>query len=211
VCFRCSTTNPLINNTAGGDCCVACGHPFIRSFTSFDHLPLVEFYVEDGISDDQAIDHIKQMPSSNKRQPKNGNRGGADIDKWQETDHGGGIQTMQMDDNGPPEDEDFLGNEEDLFTRQLMNFEGGGKYKPIRVDAKTMISMKKEEVFVVKSISPGVRSKFYRNMTPDIAVAMCISCEHFFHEEDFEFNYLQQEKCPASSCAGQRCKLFEWQ
>ena len=73
-----------------------------------------------------------------------------------------------------------------------------------------MISMKKEEVFVIKSLSPGVRSKFYRNMTPDIAVAMCMTCEHFFHEEDFEFIYLQEVKCPACSDPTQRCKLFEW-
>jgi intraflagellar transport protein 122 len=135
VCFRCSTTNPLINNTAGGDCCVACGHPFIRSFTSFDHLPLVEFFTDDEMSYEKAIDYIKQTPSSRKGKAAaaaaaaagggRGNRGGpggGDIDKWSETDHGGGIQTMQMGDEAP-EEEDFLGNEEDLFTRQLMNFE----------------------------------------------------------------------------------------
>ena len=50
VCFRCGATNPLINSTTGGDVCVACGHPFVRSWSSFDHLPLVEFVLEDGKS-----------------------------------------------------------------------------------------------------------------------------------------------------------------
>ena len=32
-CFRCQTTNPLLNQN--GDRCTACAHPFVRSFASF--------------------------------------------------------------------------------------------------------------------------------------------------------------------------------
>ena len=42
-CYRCSSTNPLVSNARGGDVCVNCGHPFIRSFATFDPLPLVQF------------------------------------------------------------------------------------------------------------------------------------------------------------------------
>lgn len=39
VCYRCSTSNPLLNTQ--GDFCINCGAPFIRSFITFEHLPLV--------------------------------------------------------------------------------------------------------------------------------------------------------------------------
>ena len=37
LCFRCQTINPLLNQN--GDKCIACGHPFIRSFVSFEGTP----------------------------------------------------------------------------------------------------------------------------------------------------------------------------
>ncbi|KAF5843203.1 intraflagellar transport protein [Dunaliella salina] len=52
VCYRCSTTNPLLNTQ--GDYCINCGAPFIRSFVTFEHLPLVEFELDAGISDEEA-------------------------------------------------------------------------------------------------------------------------------------------------------------
>jgi len=66
LCYRCSTPNPLIS---GPVChcvaaksglfvkdfkCVACGQPFVFSYHTFEVLPLVEFAVEDDISDGEA-------------------------------------------------------------------------------------------------------------------------------------------------------------
>ena len=34
--------------------CITCSHEFVRSFCSFDVLPLVEFVLAEGISDDEA-------------------------------------------------------------------------------------------------------------------------------------------------------------
>ena len=42
-CYRCSSSNPLISTARNGDCCVNCGHPFVRTFSTFDPLPLVQF------------------------------------------------------------------------------------------------------------------------------------------------------------------------
>ncbi len=42
-CYRCSSTNPLVSGSATGDACVNCGHQFVRSFATFDPLPLVRF------------------------------------------------------------------------------------------------------------------------------------------------------------------------
>jgi intraflagellar transport protein 122 len=41
VCYRCQTANPLLN--AAGDECVSCKQPFVRSFVTFETLPLVQF------------------------------------------------------------------------------------------------------------------------------------------------------------------------
>lgn len=43
VDYRSSTTNPLLNPNGTGDVCINSGHPFVRSFVSFENLPLVEF------------------------------------------------------------------------------------------------------------------------------------------------------------------------
>jgi len=31
---------------------------------------------------------------------------------------------------------------------------------------------------------------------PDVPVVMCNSCNHFFHEEDWEFAVMQKKACP---------------
>ena len=66
VCYRCGSANPLLNpfsnRFAKGDVCTNCGHPFVRSFINFDVLPLVEFVPDPSISDEEAIDMIRQPP-----------------------------------------------------------------------------------------------------------------------------------------------------
>ena len=37
-----------------GDFCINCGAPFIRSFVTFEHLPLVEFELNSDITDEEA-------------------------------------------------------------------------------------------------------------------------------------------------------------
>uniref|UniRef100_A0A8B9GTR3 Intraflagellar transport protein 122 homolog n=1 Tax=Astyanax mexicanus TaxID=7994 RepID=A0A8B9GTR3_ASTMX len=56
MCYRCSTNNPLLNNQ--GNACVNCRQPFIFSASSYEVLPLVEFYLEEGITDEEAVSLI---------------------------------------------------------------------------------------------------------------------------------------------------------
>ncbi len=60
MCYRCSTTNPLLN--PNGNVCTQCKQPFMHSFISFEILPLVEFVVEEGISDKEAKELIEAEP-----------------------------------------------------------------------------------------------------------------------------------------------------
>uniref|UniRef100_A0A3Q2NNT8 Intraflagellar transport protein 122 homolog n=1 Tax=Fundulus heteroclitus TaxID=8078 RepID=A0A3Q2NNT8_FUNHE len=56
MCYRCSTNNPLLNNQ--GSVCINCRQPFIYSASSYEVLPLVQFYLEEGISDEEALSLI---------------------------------------------------------------------------------------------------------------------------------------------------------
>uniref|UniRef100_A0A8B9G727 Intraflagellar transport protein 122 homolog n=1 Tax=Amazona collaria TaxID=241587 RepID=A0A8B9G727_9PSIT len=76
LCYRCSTNNPLLNNL--GNVCVNCRQPFVFSASSYEVLHLVEFYLEDGITDEEAVALIDlEAPRLNKRENKcrDGKRG----------------------------------------------------------------------------------------------------------------------------------------
>jgi intraflagellar transport protein 122 len=134
VCYRCGATNPLLNPFTNkfkkGDNCTNCGHPFIRSFITFDILPLVEFIPDSkSISNEEAIELIRQSPNSN----SHGSRGALANKKnksggWKE----GKIGDSDMMTFDNPEEEDIedeekkgiernkgIAGESDLFTRAL--------------------------------------------------------------------------------------------
>jgi hypothetical protein len=52
TCYRCGATSALLN--LQGDHCSTCGSATTRSFASFEPLPLVEFELEAGISDEEV-------------------------------------------------------------------------------------------------------------------------------------------------------------
>ncbi|KAI6231946.1 hypothetical protein M3Y95_00435200 [Aphelenchoides besseyi] len=58
VCYSCGTTNPIL----GGHTCVHCNADFIYSFLSFDVLPIIEFALVDGLTDEEAEGLIKAEP-----------------------------------------------------------------------------------------------------------------------------------------------------
>ena len=119
VCYRCSSTNPLLNpftDRFAGDVCTNCGHPFVRSFINFDVLPLVEFTPQDGISDDEAIDLIRQPPARAGAKGKSESKWSEERDATADrltlsSDEGDSHQGgYQLADDGP---------DDDLFTRCL--------------------------------------------------------------------------------------------
>ncbi|KDO17556.1 hypothetical protein SPRG_16788 [Saprolegnia parasitica CBS 223.65] len=184
--YRSSTTNPLLHPTSGGDVCVNSAHPFVRSFLSFDNLPLVEFAPTPDLSDDEAMALIDTLPPIQQGDINNN-------DKWKTSEHGG-AQSMQLNDH--TDDEPQMGN---LFERALNKQGGHGRGAPYRVlvvDAKVLLSLRPNEVFVVKYPTKALRYKYYKNMIPDIKVHLSPSCRMFFHEDDFEFEHLRQGCCP---------------
>jgi len=68
ICYRCSTTNPLLNSK--GNQCINCAQPFVHSYIGFEILPLVEFMLEDNISDEEAIRLIRTEELSKMKKDK---------------------------------------------------------------------------------------------------------------------------------------------
>jgi intraflagellar transport protein 122 len=212
VCYRCSSINPLLNpftnKFAKGDVCTVCGHPFVRSFINFDILPLVEFVPEPSISDEEAIELIRTAPSGRGGSPRanGGNKGDWNESKIGEADVMN-FGSMDEDEQKRPDAGGSMlppgMNPADLFASCLNNtLEGQANamsYIPVTVDTTTLLhGMQRSDVFVCRPSSPNKRATFYKNMLPEIAIAISQNCHRFFHLEDFEFEYLSNNCCPFS-------------
>ncbi|XP_062523005.1 intraflagellar transport protein 122 homolog [Corticium candelabrum] len=173
MCYRCSTTNPLINSQ--GNCCVNCQQPFVYSFFSFDILPLVMFTLEDDINDEEAIELIQMDPPAKKSKGR-----------WQEL-QSEGVQTLQLSDGLDEEPEN------DLFGARLLNFEpGAADFVPVQVDRAILKSLYSSEVLIQKWPSP-IRWTFYRNLMPDMTITVDPQSFKMFAAEDYELLVLQKK------------------
>lgn len=72
-------------------------------------------------------------------------------------------------------------------------------YMVVTASAKCLRRLKREDVF---RVPPGTccspQARLYKNMMPDIPLALSRPCGRFFHEEDFEFAFLKENRCPFS-------------
>ncbi|KAM9227602.1 intraflagellar transport protein 122 homolog isoform 3-T3 [Leptosomus discolor] len=176
LCYRCSTSNPLLNNL--GNVCINCRQPFVFSASSYEVLHLVEFYLEDGITDEEAVALIDlEAPRSNKRE-----------NKWQEmmSDH---AQSLRLDDNTDAVEDT------DPFTAKLSFEQGGSEFIPVVVNRAVLQSMSRRDVLIKRWPKP-LRWQYYRSLLPDASITMCPSCFQMFHTEDYELLVLQHNCCP---------------
>ncbi|CAM9409830.1 unnamed protein product [Pylaiella littoralis] len=228
ACFRCGASNPLLspftamssgmasssNGTGGGgrgrhasslpwgDACTTCRHPFVRSFFNFESLPLVEFQPDPGLSDEDALELIKASPPQGGR--RKGFRGGGRANQWREAKEGD-ADVMAL---GSDDDDDSLEGSnggvsgDEMFNRCINSTleaqEDSSQYLVVVVSAKCLRGLKREDVFRVPPGTCSSRAKLYKNMTPEIPLALSQPCGKFFHEEDFEFAYLKESRCPFS-------------
>ncbi|XP_074692874.1 intraflagellar transport protein 122 homolog isoform X1 [Strix aluco] len=175
LCYRCSTNNPLLNNL--GNVCINCRQPFVFSASSYEVLHLVEFFLEDGITDEEAVALIDlEAPRLNKRE-----------NKWKEmmTDN---AQSLRLDDNTDI-------TEDDPFTAKLSFVQGGSEFVPVIVNRAVLQSMSRRDVLIKRWPKP-LRWQYYRSLLPDASITMCPSCFQMFHTEDYELLVLQHNCCP---------------
>ncbi|XP_077930949.1 intraflagellar transport protein 122 homolog isoform X2 [Halichoerus grypus] len=175
LCYRCSTNNPLLNNL--GNVCVNCRQPFVFSASSYEVLHLVEFYLEEGISDEEAVSLIDLEAPRHKRE-----------NKWQEITSNNS-QTLRLD-----ETMDSTGDD-DPFTAKLSFEQGGSEFVPVVVSRSVLRSMSRRDV-LIKRWPPPLQWQYFRSLLPDASITMCPSCFQMFHSEDYELLVLQHTCCP---------------
>ncbi|XP_073207351.1 intraflagellar transport protein 122 homolog isoform X1 [Lepidochelys kempii] len=176
LCYRCSTNNPLLNNL--GNVCINCRQPFVFSASSYEVLHLVEFYLEEGITDEEAVALIDlEAPRLNKRE-----------DKWQEM-ASDGAQRLRFDDNT-----DII-EEDDPFTAKLSFEQGGSEFVPVIVNRAVLRSMSRRDVLIKRWPKP-LQWQYFRSLLPDASITMCPTCFQMFHSEDYELLVLQHNCCP---------------
>ncbi|XP_020836758.1 intraflagellar transport protein 122 homolog isoform X5 [Phascolarctos cinereus] len=176
LCYRCSTNNPLLNNL--GNVCINCRQPFVFSASSYEVLHLVEFYLEDGITDEEAVALIDlEAPRLIKKERK-----------WQEITNPNS-QTLRLD-----ETVDHI-EEDDPFTAKLSFEQGGSEFVPVVVNRAVLRSMSRRDVLIKRWPKP-LRWQYFRSLLPDASITMCPSCFQMFHSEDYELLVLQHNCCP---------------
>uniref|UniRef100_A0A2K5RZ80 Intraflagellar transport protein 122 homolog n=1 Tax=Cebus imitator TaxID=2715852 RepID=A0A2K5RZ80_CEBIM len=155
LCYRCSTNNPLLNNL--GNVCINCRQPFVFSASSYDVLHLVEFCLEEGITDEEAISLIDLEAPRPKRE-----------DRQQETINNSS-QILQL-----VETKDSMGDE-DPFTAKLSFEQGGSEFVPVVVSRLVLRSMSRRDI-IIKRWPPPLRWQYFRSLLPDASITMCPSC-----------------------------------
>lgn len=114
---------------------------------------------------------------------------------------------MKMSDDGDDDGGGPSASNSDLFEQALNKQAGSGgsrtghrstvaQYRVLQLDERTLLSLQPNEVFIVKYPTPARRNQYYKNMIPEIKIHLSPHCRRFFHEDDFELEYLKHGHCP---------------
>ncbi|XP_075229721.1 intraflagellar transport protein Oseg1 isoform X2 [Lycorma delicatula] len=175
MCYRCSTYNPLLTTSNVGNCCNNCRQPFVHSFVTFEVLPLVEFQLENGISEEEAMRLLETPAPESEQEP------------WSQRIEDN-FQAMRLEEDSPAIP--------DPFTARLISFENEtDDFVPVIVNRATLLSMDPSSVLICRW-PPPLRSQFYRNLLPELQITSCSVCNKVFHVDDFEMKILQNNHCP---------------
>uniref|UniRef100_A0A8D0AK12 Intraflagellar transport protein 122 homolog n=1 Tax=Sander lucioperca TaxID=283035 RepID=A0A8D0AK12_SANLU len=178
MCYRCSTNNPLLNNQ--GSVCINCRQPFIYSASSYEVLPLVQFYLEEGISDEDAVSLIDlEVPHTDQRDAR------CYLFLINTKSE---LQALRMDDG-------LDDPEEDPFTAKMSFEQGGSTFVPVKVSRSVLRSMSRRDVLIKRWPRP-LKWEYFRSLLPDVSITMCPTCFKMFHSEDYELLVLQHNCCP---------------
>lgn len=166
-CNRCSTYNSLLPaNNASGSSCTQCDLKFQYSFVMFEILPLVEFELEQGITDEEAEKLIEE--SAKPRE-----------------------ESINVENQFTVS----AASHTDLFMARLVQYEGKIGGSTVTVGRSVLRSMDSSSVLIVKWPKPFT-TRYYRNLQPDLQVTCCKSCLKLFHLDDYELALLRYNHCP---------------
>ena len=84
----------------------------------------------------------------------------------------------------------------DCVTTSLEKQQSIQSYEPVKVDENTLKSLRREDVLLIKPNAPGMKTKFFKNMLPEIGIIIDQNCYSFVREDIYELFCLKGEKCP---------------
>jgi intraflagellar transport protein 122 len=73
---------------------------------------------------------------------------------------------------------------------------------PLTLDRDALRAIDPRNVIIVKRPKP-LKTKFFRNLLPELGISLCPSCNQCFHSEDFELQVLQKGFCPFCRNSGE--------
>lgn len=82
----------------------------------------------------------------------------------------------------------------DAFTDILVHEDISGM-DLMELDRDGLRMVDPRSVIIVKWPKP-FKTRYYRNLIPDLLITVCPECFHAFHSEDFELQVLQKGYCP---------------
>lgn len=170
VCYRCSATNPLLSSSHQ---CVRCGQPFVHSFATLEVLPLVEYSLADGISDQEALEILDGDLKPQMSQQRNGRKSDVIMSTF---------QALNVE-----REEESVG--------APWGLEDGSSPEAPTLDGEALATLGPRNVVVCRRPAP-LRHRFFRNVVPDVSVVSCPSCAKVFHSDDYEMQTLQHGCCP---------------
>jgi len=96
----------------------------------------------------------------------------------------------------PPVEPDYSDTFDAAVTEALDNQIDAESYSPVTLGTGALRSLRRDEVYYCPGLVSGMKAQFYKNMIPEIAVALSPLCHLFYHEEEFEFAHLNEGGCP---------------
>ncbi|KAJ3025722.1 UNVERIFIED_CONTAM: hypothetical protein HDU68_006772 [Siphonaria sp. JEL0065] len=165
ICFVCSTANPMLN--AKGDNCIECKERFMRSMYSFQILPLAEFVLADGISDAEAAHLISKEP----------------IEKRAEN-----IDFEKKGKKGRAK----MSSEHEL-NRHIDGLDRSGSV--LRLDKGDLTELRSRDVFIQDWGKSCLGKRYFKVSHADASIMMCPNCRHFFMDDEWNYQYLQESGC----------------
>jgi len=157
ACYLSGITNPLLNPFLTGDVSINCGHPFIRSFISFEVLPLVEFVPAPGITDEDAIELIRTPPKEGVRRRIPGSTHGPsdgdleDDPTFEAIKGGGGEGSDHFSDAVNKALAIFEGHSQEAKTSSRPTEKSQqGEYVPVVCSADALLSLRRDEIFCLR-------------------------------------------------------------
>ena len=88
----------------------------------------------------------------------------------------------------PPKSSEF--EQQDQFIQEDI-----GDTLTMSMDRDSLRSIEPREVIIVKWPAP-LKTKYYRNLLPELQITVCPECNQAFHSEDFELQFLKNGYCP---------------